>query len=787
MQIRYLLFVFCSFYFLIFSNQTHAQWEQANGLYNGSINSLAVKGNDLFAGGEYGEVFRSTDNGFTWQLANSGLPNERIGNLISLGNYLFAGTSNSGVYLSSDNGSNWVEANSGLPFDVLSFAVLGSNIFAGTLGNSFQCVFRSTDNGSSWQNVSIGLDDPFINSLTANSTYLFAGTGNGVYVSTNNGDNWTITTMSGYIGSIVAFGTNVFAATNSGVYLSTDTGTNWTQTSLFDPGVQSFAINGASVFAGGSNGVYFTTDNGNTWTDVSIIVQGDNVSSLIFNNSNLFAGTNSGGNQGGVFLSTNNGANWQATGLGLTNLHVHAFIQKGNYIFAGTYGSGVFRSTDSGTNWYGASIGITEPSPYVECFTIKDQNLFVGIGGGIFLSTDDGNTWQERSNGLGLYSWVRALAVSGSSIFAAGNSATGIVFRSTDDGMNWIDVSSGQITGAIVSFAVIGSNIFTVGMDVYLSTNNGTTWNSVGLSNLGVHSLAVIGNNLFAGSGSYGVFRSTNNGTDWVQVNTGLTDTTIATFAVSGTNLFAGTFDGRVFVSTNYGDSWDEVNNEGLPQLFSMQSLYSNEDYLFIGSGLGIFRRHIDKIIPTELTSFTASANNNNIELNWSTATETNNQGFEIERLQNYKIERLQEWEKIGFVQGHGTTTEIQTYFFSDKNLKPGSYSYRLKQIDYDGTYAYSDIVEVDVTGPKEFTLYQNYPNPFNPSTTIKFALPFESKVKISVYNLVGELVSVLLDKEIETGYHEVNFDASRLASGVYLYRIKAGEFVQTKKLILMK
>ena len=141
----------------------------------------------------------------------------------------------------------------------------------------------------------------------------------------------------------------------------------------------------------------------------------------------------------------------------------------------------------------------------------------------------------------------------------------------------------------------------------------------------------------------------------------------------------------------------------------------------------------------------------------------------------------------ISFVEGRGTTTELTEYIYKDKLTTPGKYIYRLKQIDFDGSFSYSDEVEIDVTGPTNFTLYQNYPNPFNPTTTIKFALPVTSRVKINIYNSLGQLVETLADKEMESGYHEVSFDASRLASGVYLYQLQTGEFVSVKKMLLLK
>lgn len=195
--------------------------------------------------------------------------------------------------------------------------------------------------------------------------------------------------------------------------------------------------------------------------------------------------------------------------------------------------------------------------------------------------------------------------------------------------------------------------------------------------------------------------------------------------------------------------------------------------------------------LPVELTSFSAEISNRDIIINWSTVTEKNNEGFEIER----KLGG--DWEKIGFKEGNGTTTEQSFYSFTD-NFAYESYQgkvfYRLKQMDFDGTYTYSSEIEIDADfTPKEYTLYQNYPNPFNPITTIKYSLPFESNVRIAVYNVLGELVDVLVDELKQVGFYDFNWNASNLSSGIYIYRIEAKSvsgdqrFSSVKKMILMK
>jgi hypothetical protein len=189
-----------------------------------------------------------------------------------------------------------------------------------------------------------------------------------------------------------------------------------------------------------------------------------------------------------------------------------------------------------------------------------------------------------------------------------------------------------------------------------------------------------------------------------------------------------------------------------------------------------------DLVIPVELTSFSASLVDNKVLLNWSTATELNNRGFDIERKYGNSS-----FEKVGFIPGFGTTTEARTYSYSDQNVAVGSYTYRLKQMDFDGTFSYSKEVNVEVNPPLVFALEQNYPNPFNPATTIKFSIPQDGFVNLSVYNLLGEKVATLVNTNQKAGRYEVNFDASRFASGVYFYSIEAGSFKSVKKMLLMK
>lgn len=187
--------------------------------------------------------------------------------------------------------------------------------------------------------------------------------------------------------------------------------------------------------------------------------------------------------------------------------------------------------------------------------------------------------------------------------------------------------------------------------------------------------------------------------------------------------------------------------------------------------------------VPVELTSFIAKVTAaGQVELNWSTASELNNHGFQIERKSVNG-----DYIAIGYVQGNGTTTERKEYSFTDRTVEPGKFVYRLKQIDFNGQYEYSPEIEVDVHPPLQFTLEQNYPNPFNPSTKIKFGLAENSNVKVAVYNILGELVATLVNTQLAAGFYEVEFNATSLPSGMYVYSLETPTYKEVKKMMLMK
>lgn len=190
----------------------------------------------------------------------------------------------------------------------------------------------------------------------------------------------------------------------------------------------------------------------------------------------------------------------------------------------------------------------------------------------------------------------------------------------------------------------------------------------------------------------------------------------------------------------------------------------------------------IDTTVPVELSNFTANVNGQSVQLNWTTVTEKNNSGFEVQRRGG-----INAWEVLGFIPGRGTTTEPSDYTYNDDIKSSGRFSYRLKQIDFDGSYEFSDEISVEVLVPVEFNLAQNYPNPFNPSTIISFSIPQASNVNLSVFNILGEKVATLISEIKDAGSYEVEFNPTNLTSGIYIYKLEAGSFNSFKKMMLLK
>ena len=201
-----------------------------------------------------------------------------------------------------------------------------------------------------------------------------------------------------------------------------------------------------------------------------------------------------------------------------------------------------------------------------------------------------------------------------------------------------------------------------------------------------------------------------------------------------------------------------------------------------------IFKVYInpDNVLPVELTSFESTVNDRNVILNWSTSSEINNSGFDIERSDINSTTNI--WSKAGYVRGHGNSNSVHNYFFEDKNLTSGKYKYRLKQVDFNGNFEYLNLSNEVVIGvPEKYSLSQNYPNPFNPTTNLEFGISKLGFVTLKIYDVLGNEVATLVNENISPGYYQMKWNGAGFASGMYYYKLTAGDFSEIRKMALIK
>src|SRR5437588_8229884 len=401
---RLAISAFCLAFLAISSlSAQHAPFEKTAGPPGLTVTVIYKANNIVYAGTQIQGIYKSTDNGLNWIAANNGIDRARISDIISSGPNVLAAASSScsifnNVFKSTDNGATW-SPTSGLGGHIVeAFAIKGGSIYATVgLGLGGNGVWRSTDNGNTWQVVPSPIENG--GEIIVSDNAIIVAEDNFIWRSTYDGASWDVVEQFALTGisSFDRAGTKLFGASNTGIETSTDNGGTWSF-SLFSNGAYSLSSNGEIIYLGSNNKVFKSTDFGATWIDVSNGLGHGGIRSLLFDGTNLFAGTPA--DAVGVYKSTNGGANWGPAASGLPiGKNIRSLISFGAYVFAGSDGDGIYRSSDHGHHWVKTDANNTLLNQeLVLTFCTNDTALFAGASNGIHKSTDGGATFQRTLN-----------------------------------------------------------------------------------------------------------------------------------------------------------------------------------------------------------------------------------------------------------------------------------------------------------------------------------------------------------------------------------------------------
>jgi len=704
--------------------------------------------------------------------------------------------------------------NAGMFYDIVSLA--GGKIFTARSGD----IFMSVNSGANWSRFKT-FDFGSVRALSKKNSTLYAGLSSGGIWWTNNSIDWEYNQIrsnpvSGQPASVAVLGIDnagtIFINAVEYGFLKSDNGTNWTQLAT-PPGftvmmssAYQFAFNELNnVFVATSDGVFKSTNAGDSWESVNNGLKGI-TTGIVYTSNALYCSTTEG-----AFKSTNNGSLWFSINEGITDFNLsEIFAAPQGKLYAGSFSGKIFISSDEGNRWE-----ICEAQTYGDVITgfctEGNKVLVCTQGAGIFRSDDGVTSWLPSSREIGPEYLSCFIKYDGNK-YAVSSAGMGVLF--SEDGINWSKRNTGLPSGVSITkiLRIPSGKIFATTFlgDLYFTTNNGLQWTlaqsgglqpsdkitNIFLSENGMLTISANQKSGYPFPQRYArIYTSMNGGESWLmKLNKSLSETKLMSVSKQGTMYIALTTNfalrDTIFRSTNLGDSWEKVTVNGAVNSPATIKINSNNEEVFV------ITKNDNKIfylsnggaswMPLTSMNFPSTTVVTCMEFNSANKifAATNNSGIYTSSTGG------QSWQTLtNGLYGHITTGSGFSYAYISSLLIDENDYLHLTTYE-DGLYKSllpTSVVSTVSNSPGKFYLQQNYPNPFNPTTKIKFDLPKSTFVKINVFDISGKLVNEIINQNLYAGSYEAEFNGANLASGIYYYRIEANDFIETKKMMLIK
>ncbi len=728
---------------------------------------------------------------------------------------------NGALIKSTDGGQSWLNINAQTTTPILKIRSFDGAVVIASGYNGL--ILRSTDGGETFTQVASGVTGDLWGLQMLNDTLGWAcGNRNSLIKTIDGGLTWQQVLTQGYTSDYwwIDFLTESygFIVANGKVLRTTDGGNSWEIIQAGDdyPLFCVDVIDSLHIAAAGYGGTgysaknIYSSDAGYTWINGGQLTN-EAVNCIQYLNPDTGYVILS---EVGLWKTTNRGINWRlidsASFTGIGEYEIQLLKHENVGYNAGTVIK-LYNSVGNFDKWERLVIN----DNFYDVYFINENTGFA-LSGAFYKTTDGGIGWVRNYNAPGGYEILFLDSLVG----LIGGSQT--MYKTTDGGNTWYQPSG--IPGGISKIFFVTNQIgwATSGRNILKTTDTGENWFvQITLPSDSYTSIYFI-DSLNGWATSRYIWQTTNGGTNWMQRNDVpiLFNNDIYFPSLDTGFVISGFIGNNLYKTVNGGINWqaDPIIDAGynfnyfpnkhhwilngvhqrwetfdnginwtnitplVPSGFNR--FYAPEEWIgYAVGGFGLILKYFDSTyVPVELVNFTANYFDNRVCLNWSTASEVNNHGFKI-----FKSTQLHIWEEIGFVNGGGTSTEKQNYSFTDKKINGECLYYKIKQIDFDGSYKFSEIISVQI--PLEnFVLTQNYPNPANPTTIISFTVPQKTLVKIELFSITGEKVREIVNEEKERGIYSIEVDLNNYSSGMYFYRITTNSgFTATKKLILIK